>query len=524
MQTIYDLVRLQAERTPDQIAIVDDRSQRHLTYRALMDEVDVIAAGLAERGVRAGTRVATCLGNVIEHGLAILALARLGAVPAVINVRLDAYDVAALIEQGDIRGAIVDADRRLAEEVGAVLGHTAAFYTVGGAIGGAPDFKMCKGERQSLPPVPRPDPEDPSIIFYTSGTTGLPKGVVIPHRATEPRFLFVATQAGLRYGPHNRALGAMPLGHCIGFYGVYLATLALGGTYYVLSRFDPVRAMELVEKNKLTYVFAAPTLYSAIVNAKGYRPNRMRSIELCLYGGSSIDPALLDHMAKNWKAAQFRHIYGTTEAMCSGFNADPVGNPAALRPGFYSRVRYVALGGGPDDEIGPGETGELLIDASSAATFTEYLNNEGATEERLRGGWYYTGDAIKVDKNGDFILDGRVDDIIRSGGESIHPLEVEETLKRSAHVADCAVVGLDDPHWGQIVVACVVAADENINAQMLDSYCKKTRLANFKRPKAYYFVEEIPRNPGNGNVLRRVLRDQAELATHPTEGYVAVAG
>ena len=518
MQTMYDLVWMQAERDPDALALADDRTGRRLTYRRMIEEVDAIAAGLAARGVGAGTRIATCLPNLFEHGLAILALQRLAAVPALINPRLKAEDIARLIEAGAMAGAIIHPGAALAQAVGEVLPKDALFLSVGGGDGTAEDFADCRGDPKRLPPIPAPDPEAPCIIFYTSGTTGLPKGVVLAHRTSEHRIVWLSTQAGLRHGPHNRALGFMPIAHAIGFYGVFLASLAYGGSYHTMSAFDPAAAVDLIEERKITYLFAAPTLYHAMLDTPGYAPRRMKSLMLCLYGGASIDPKLLKRMDAEWENARFRHIYGTTETMCSGYNPDPVGDSAALRPGYMTRTRTIALGGGPDDRIGPGEEGELIVDAGGDSIFSEYLGRPDATAEAVREGWYYTGDLVAVDERGYFVLQGRVDDMIRSGGESIHPEAVEAVLRDRASVADCAVIGLADAKWGEIVVACILAEGE-VSPADLDRHCRSSRLAGFMRPRAYLFVEDIPRNPGNGNLLRRLLRDQAAAARDSGEGY-----
>ena len=521
MQTMYDLVWMQAERTPEALALADDRSRRRLTYGQLIEEVEAIAAGFAARGVGPGTRIATCLPNLIEHGLAVLALQRLAAVPALINPRLKAEDIARLIETGAMAGAIISSDEALAQAVGEVLPKGALFLAVGGAAGRPEDFADCRGDPARLPPVPAPDAEAPCIIFYTSGTTGLPKGVVLAHRTSEARIVWLSTQAGLRHGPHTRALGCMPIAHAIGFYGLFLASLAHGGSFHTMTAFDPAAAIDLIEERGITYLFAVPTLYHAMLDAGNYAPRRMKSLALCLYGGASIDAKLLERMAAEWENARFRHIYGTTETMCSGFNPDPVGDSAALRAGYASRVRAIVLGGGPDDRLGPGEEGELIVDATGDAVFSEYLGRPEVTSENVRAGWYYTGDLVNLDERGCFTLRGRVDDMIRSGGESIHPEAVERALRKHASVADCAVVGLADAKWGEIVVACI-AAKASISPADLDRHCRSGRLAGFMRPRAYLFVEEIARNPGNGNILRRRLRDQAAAARDSGEGYHGV--
>jgi acyl-CoA synthetase (AMP-forming)/AMP-acid ligase II len=276
MKTAYDLVWIAGERTPDHLALVDDRTDRKLTYRQLLAEVDTVAAGLAARGVKAGSRVATVLPNFFEHCVALLAMLRLAAVPALMNARLQPAELANLVVQGEIEGAIIRKDELLAQAIAGALPVGAMLLSVDGAIGKAEDFAACRGDAVKLPAVPRPDPESTAFIFYTSGTTGLPKGVVITHRTSEHRIVWLSTQAGLRQGTHNRTLGMVPISHAIGFYGTLLVTLAYNGTFYTMSAFNPVAANELIELNKINYLFSVPTLYQAIVSASNYKPEKWR--------------------------------------------------------------------------------------------------------------------------------------------------------------------------------------------------------------------------------------------------------
>lgn len=514
----YDLIWFAAERTPNHLALVDDRTDRRLTYAGLIAEVDAVAAGLAARGIGHGTVVATALPNLWEHCLVVLALMRLNAVPALLNFRLKPEEIAGLCRTSGVEAAVLLPDPATVAAVVGALPAGAAVWSVGSAAEGAADFAACRADPAGLAAYAKPDPEDTAFLLFTSGTTGLPKAVVLAHRVTEHRLVWLSTHTGLRCGTHNRALGCMPLAHAIGLYGVFLVTLAYNGTFFVVSEFRPPALVDLVERERITYAFCVPTMFQAMVAAPNYAPERMASIELAVYGGISIDPGLLARIDREWGGV-VRHIYGTTETMCALHNPEPVGRHATLRPGYYARTRLARIGGGgPDDVVAPGEEGELIVDAGVDMMFSGYLGRPEATAEKLRGGWYYTGDVFLQEADGDVTLVGRVDDMIRSGGESIHPEEVEAVLGGHEGVTEASVVGIADARWGQMVVACVIPAGNGapeMLAEAIDAHCRGSALAGFKRPKAYVFVEKLPRNASN-KVLRRELRDYAAAARDGT--------
>lgn len=505
MQTAYDLVWLAAERTPEQLALVDDRTERKLTFKELITEVETVAAGLAERGVGRGTRVATALPNLFEHCILLLALQRLAAVPALLNFRLQPPELAKLVQQGEIAAAVVRDDAAVTSS----LPKMNFLLTAGGKGEAAPDISTCRGDPKKLPPRPQPAPDDAAFVFYTSGTTGLPKGAVISHRTTEHRLVFLSAHGGLRAGTHNRALGMVPLSHAIGFYCVFLATLAYGGTYYVMSAFNPVAALDLIERHGITYLFAVPTLFQAMISVPPYKPERMRSLELVLFGGAPIQPELLERIAREWPA-KFRHIYGTTEIMSPLHFPEPVGQSIRLRANYGSRIRVVQHGGGPEDAVKPGEAGELIVDANADVTFSGYLNRPDATAEKLREGWYFTGDVCVLRADGDVELVGRIDDVIRSGGESVYPEEVEAVLATHPAVREACVIGIPDAKWGEMVVACVVLA-KPVGLEEFEEHFKASTLARFKRPRAYQRMEALPRNAAN-KLLRKDLKAAAVKA------------
>jgi 2-furoate---CoA ligase len=511
MQAIHDLVRLAAARRPDQVAIADDRTDRRLTYRELLGEIDTYAAGFAAAGIRPGQIVATVLPNLFEHALVLLALHRLGAVPAMINARLKPEEAAGLVQQGGMAGAVTLPDEAMVRAIAATLPKGAPMVTIGKGPAGTKALDTCRGDAKSIPAWRTPDPEGLALVLYTSGTTGLPKGVMIPHRATDARVLYISMQCGVVHGTHNKVLGLMPLFHAVGFFSGLMGALAYDGTYHLCSAFDPVRAVETIQREGITLLYGSPTHFHGLLAAPNFSEERMKSVRTVIYAGAAMPGPLLERVAAAFAGRDITNIYGTTEIMNGLYMPDPQGRPHQYRPGYYSNVSVGRIGGTVHDVADIGEEGELLIDSTADATFLGYLNRPDATAEKMQGGWYRTGDIAVRRADGDLEVRGRVDDMIITGAENVHPYEVETTLAKHAGIAEVVVLGVPDERWGEIVVACVKAGSAKPTEEDLDRFCRDSTLANYKRPRAYLFFDEIPRNAAN-KVLRRVLRENAHAA------------
>jgi acyl-CoA synthetase (AMP-forming)/AMP-acid ligase II len=504
MKSNFDLIWMASERTPNQLAIVDDRTPRTLTYRELIEHAEKMAAGFHTSGIRQGHRVAIALPNCFEQCLVIIALQRLGAVPALINAKLPAKQIADLICKGEMHGAVIPCALDLADAVSGILPGNAALFCAGDAQGLARSLSDCTGDVARLPACPQLRPDDPTLILYTSGTTGTPKGIVITNRATNLRVTWVAPVIGLRCGDEIKTLGVAPLNHAIGCHGTFLATLALNGTYYVMSAFDGARAVEMIARHRITYLLAVPTVFQAMISAPNYKPEKLHSLKHIVSGGATISPRLLERISQEWPG-EFINAYGSTEANFALYSRSPTpSRHRILQPGFPTRIRVVRFDGGPEDICRIGEAGELLVDATVDGIFCGYLDNAAATNAKLRDGWYFTGDIGVPGENGEVELIGRTDDMIRSGGEAVYPEEVEAIIAGHPGVAEVCVTGIPNQFWGQAVVACVVRRDQTLTCHELDQLCRMSALAGFKRPKAYCFVNDLPKNHSN-KIQRGVL-------------------
>jgi len=506
VQTAWDHIRLAAERTPEKLAIIDDLTDRAFNYKQLIQEIETVAAGFMEAGISSGQRTATVLPNMLEHAIAILALHRLGTEVCLINPRLKHEEIGALLEDAGVSTVVCLPDAEIVTAAQKAVPSGMPIYTPTNTIEGSTDFALCRGSRDTVPPWERPTAEATAFILYTSGTTGLPKGVMIPHRATDPRVLYAVVQCGLRHGSHNRALGLMPLFHAVGFYSAFLTTLSLNGTYFVHSTFDPRVALNIIYSQNITFLYGAPAHFHALLAAENFEVHSVSSVENLVYAGAAMPGTLLDQVTSSFTNALICNIYGTTEVMNSLYMPDPAGKPFTLRPGFYSNVRVGRIGGAIDELCAEEEEGELLVDASADASFVGYLNRPEVTVEKLVSGWYRTGDIVVQRRDGEFELRGRVDDMIVSGGENIHPEEVETILMQYSGVKDTAVLGISDDRWSERVVACVVVDDDKITSEALDGWCRSSSLANYKRPREYIFLDVLPRNAAN-KILRSKLKN-----------------
>lgn len=499
MQTVHEMLRRARARTPDADALIDPRRGLRISYAQLMDRIERTSAGLCTAGVACGGRVAVVPSNTVEWIVAILALHRAGAVPALLNPRLKPAELAELTREGGMAAAIVPDGAAY----GAALRDASTgklLFTAGGT--GPSDISQLEGQCEDLPELD-PAPGDDAFIFYTSGTTGLPKGVILPHLSAENRVLFMATQAGYRHGTHNAILGLMPLCHVIGFFAVLIQALAFNGRYVVVPDFKPEEALALIEAEAITGLFATPTHLDAMLAAMDRTKANLTSIEHVTFAGATMPDAVLTRINEKFPGEKV-NIYGTSEMMNSLYMRSPTSG-ALLQPGFFSEVRLVRPDGDVHALVDTGQEGELVVSTRADAAFSGYLNRADVTARKVIDGWYRTSDMAVQRSDGLLEILGRVDDMIISGGENVHPSEIEKVLGSHPGVSEVAVVGAADQRWGQKIVACIVARSGfELNPSDLDAHCRSSSLADFKRPKHYVFLPALPKSAVS-KVLRRQL-------------------
>jgi 2-furoate---CoA ligase len=369
---------------------------------------------------------------------------------------------------------------------------------------------------QPVDPLPLAGADDGSLMLYTSGTTGKPKGVPRRHRAE--RAAALAHVAQNRYAVGECTLGVMPLYHTMGVRSL-LAIALIDGRFVCMPRFEAQRALQLIRDQGVSHLYLVPTLYHDLLSHPSFKRSDVASVRKLGFAGAPLHDALLQRLQAAFDPELFVNHYGSSEIYTFSINQQATLKPgSAGRAGFNTRLRVVALNQhNPDAVTDSMQEGQIIAELTSDEAFEGYHRRPDADAKSLHAGWYFTGDTGYVDADGDLFVTGRVDDMIISGGENISPVDIESVLSLHPGVDEVAVAGLKDERWGQKVVA-FVKAHGPIDAQSLDAHCRRSDLVNFKRPRDYVFVREIPKSPV-GKVLRRLLQSgDYELApSQPAE-------
>jgi 2-furoate---CoA ligase len=487
------------ERSPDAPAIVDGARTR--TYGQWHADIAAVAAGLAAMGLRRGDHVLAVLQNRFEMATLHWACQFMGLVMTPLNWRAKPDEVDYCVRDAEVRAVFfepVSAD--------AVLGSTAAAalpkVAVNGASGGDAGFEALLDGYRDAPSAPSAGADDISLMLYTSGTTGKPKGV--PRRHRHERAAALAHVAQNLYGRGERTLGVMPLYHTMGVRSL-LAMALVDGLFVCMPKFDAGQALRAIAQHKLTCLYLVPTLYHDMLAYRAQHGGDVSSVTKLGFAGAPMHDALLRRLKDVFQPRLFVNHYGSSEVYTCAVEPDATRKAgSAGKAGINTRIRVVALGAAaPDERLPPGQEGEIIADLAGDEAFEGYWKRPDADAKSIRAGWYRTGDTGYVDADGDLFVTGRMDDMIISGGENISPVDIESVLSLHPAVDEVAVAGLPDERWGQRVVA-FVKRQADVDAAALDSHCRNSDLLNFKRPREYVFVRAIPKSPV-GKVLRRKL-------------------
>lgn len=477
---------------------------RDLTYAALDRRSSQVAGLLQAQGVKPGDRVAW-LGRPSEAWYEIFfGAAKARACFAPINARLAVPEIAFILK--DSSASVFFVTPEFFECAVTVAEHADRPVTVIAVGGEHPTFPSYAALRDAAPApaLDAPQPTDDVLQLYTSGTTGLPKGVRLTN-ANYSAFLGLRHLVdGFSYDADDTVLILMPMFHVAGT-NISFSGLAAGGRIVLQAEFAPQAVLQAFGDERVAHVFLAPVMINALLQTPGVEAADFSSLKTVSYGASPISEAVLAKATQTFGCG-FIQFYGMTETTGAGTTLAPSEHTGELlrscgRPWATLETRIADENG---EEVPQGEIGEIEI--RGPIVMAGYWNRPEATAETIRpGGWLRTGDAGYMDANGFFFVHDRVKDMIVSGGENVYPAEVENAILGCPGVADAAVVGVPDERWGEAVKAIVVrAAGADPSAADIIAYARG-RIAAYKAPKSVDFIDALPRNP-SGKVLRRELR------------------
>jgi 2-furoate---CoA ligase len=485
-------------RDPQALAIAD--GEVRLTYAQWYRRISALVAGFDAIGLKAGDHLVTALQNRWEAATLHWACQFTGIIITPVNWRSTASELDFYLADAEAK-AIAYEDVSAQAVTNSPLAQKMPRIALD-AIG-LGDLTFAELASHSAPDAaPRVDTEAWSVMLYTSGTTARPKGV--PRRQRAERAAAVAHVAQNLYANGEHTLGVMPLYHTMGVRSL-LAMSLIGGAFVCLRRFDVADALKVIAAERVTNLYLVPTLYHDLVHHPLFAASNVSSVKKLGFAGAPMTDGLLKKLQAAFKPDLFVNHYGSSEIYTFTIEQNAPRKPgSAGRAGINQMVRVVKLGANAVDDVAPsGEEGEIIALLAGDESFEGYWRRPDADAKALRQGWYFTGDTGLMDADGDIFVTGRVDDMIISGGENISPVEIESCLSLHSGVSEVAVVGLPDERWGKVVTA-FIKRRAAVEADELDSFCRSSGLAGFKRPRRYVFVAEIPKSPV-GKLLRRKL-------------------
>jgi fatty-acyl-CoA synthase len=499
--------------SPDDLAVVDTGKdpELRLSYRDLNERANRLANWLRdEAGVGRGDRVAILARDGVEHLDCIYACGKLGAIHTAFNWRLHWREHCRIIAEttpivliysGEFTEIVSDIAAE-APDIGHAIEHH--LHIEGEGLPGSRHYDTVLRE-SSASPVSCEDveAEDTACLLFTGGTTSRPKGARISHRMICWNVLNTVIH-DLEHG--DIYLNVFPLFHAGGLFAYFSSQIVLGNTTVMVREFQPERVLELIERERVTIFAGVPTMYQMLTLAENWASADLSSLRFCTSGGAPLPVPLIEKYTQE-KGIRFKQGFGMTEFGPGLFALpaeDAVRKAGSIgRPNFFVDVRVV------DDDnrpLGPNQEGELVLKGPSACS--GYFGNPEASAAAIDDeGWFHTGDVVRYDDEWYFYVVDRKKDMIISGGENIYPAEIERVLYQHPAVLMCAVIGVPDPKWGEVGLACVVLSEgAEAGVDELSDFMAQ-HLASYKLPKRVAIVDELPLS-GMGKILKRDLRER----------------
>jgi len=470
--SIADVVSISAGRAPGRVAAT--MGDRHVTYAGLEEATGQLVRALSSRRVGYGHRVVWWGDTSLDAVALWFALARLGAVCVPMNPRFTSEEAGQLLDRADPALVVSDEDH----EGEVTLAALQADRSVTGVT------------------APTIDERDPHVIFFTSGSSGRPKGVELSHRASRLRVMGDAT-----LWPIGPVVCMFPQFHMAGWYGPMTVWASADEVVFV-ERAEAEALLAAVHGRRAVRLYAIPAVWRRILEADRSSYD-LSCLRYCDTGTSSTTPELLSAIAREFPGSETSITYGSTEA----------GSVCRLWPEDVDRKPGSVGVAAPGCRLRLADDGELLV--RNPVLMNGYFRDEEATAAALVDGWFHTGDLAEVDDEGYYSIVGRVKEVIRTGGETVAPVEVDDVLLTVPGVADAAVVGVPDDDWGELITAFVVLRPgRTLDLATVRRHCEG-RLAAYKHPRRLVVVAQLPRTGATRQIQRRVLVEWARTAAGP---------
>ncbi|WP_329556612.1 acyl-CoA synthetase [Streptomyces sp. NBC_00696] len=488
--TVDGVLRRSARRTPARVAV--DYGERSWTYGELDDAVSRAATVLLDQGLTPGDRVGSYGHNSDAYLIGFLACARAGLVHVPVNQNLTGDDLAYIVGQSGSTLVLTDPD--LAGQLPDGVRALPLRNVDGSLLDRLPAAEPYDG--------PEPRTEDLVQLLYTSGTTALPKGAMLTHRALVHEYLSAITALDLSAG--DRPVHSLPLYHSAQMHVFLLPYLAVGATNIILDAPDGDRLFDLIEAGRVDSLFAPPTVWIGLANRPDFATRDLSGLRKAYYGASIMPVPVLERLRERLPKLAFYNCFGQSEigplATVLGPDEHKGRMDSCGRPVLFVDARVVDEEG---KDVPDGTPGEVVY--RSPQLCEGYWDKPEETAAAFRDGWFHSGDLAVRDAHGFFTVVDRVKDVINSGGVLVASRQVEDVLYTHEGVAEVAVIGLPDDRWIEAVTAVVVPRGEVTEPELIDH--AKEKLAHFKAPKRVVFVDELPRN-ASGKILKRELREQ----------------
>jgi acyl-CoA synthetase (AMP-forming)/AMP-acid ligase II len=495
-----------ADEYPDRPAMVDGPSGRVLTYGELREQIRALGGGLAERGFQKGDVLAVYMPNAPEYAVAFHGAAAIGAKCTTVNPLYTATELGHQLTDSGARmlltvGTFIDAALEAAENAG--IGDQV--YVLGEESGGAAGtFADLLGDPDAAPEVEIDPSTDLAVLPYSSGTTGLPKGVMLSHSNLVSNLCQI--QAAYRIEPGERLIGVLPFFHIYGMVVIMNQGLRAGATVVTMPRFDLEQFVGLIEEHAVTRAYVVPPIALALAKHPALEGRDLGSLKMIMSGAAPLGGELADRVAKRTDCNVIQG-YGLTETSPVTHTIRPDGQNKAGSIGRVlpaTEARLVDPESGED--VGVGERGELWI--RGPQVMRGYLNNDEATAATIDSeGWLHTGDVAVVDDEGYFEIVDRLKELIKYKGYQVAPAELEALIQTHPQVADVAVIGIPDEDCGELPKAYVVASSDEFDRDELMDWVSG-QVSPQKRIRLVEQIDEIPKSP-SGKILRRELKARA---------------